>query len=336
MAKIKDAFVSRVKNAFASTSKTRASFALRIRDAFTFVSGLKYTTIRDTFALRIKYTTRSELLYLALASVSIVGILVFFIIPYIVSIRLALIDNIVRQNFVGLRNFTATLDNTAFRLAMGNTARFMLMSVPLNMGFALFLAIMLKQIGGIGKNVLGAFFLLPLVIPSGSVVHFWRSLFGLNGFINGLFVGEPVDWFNTEMSLFLVVIIFLWKNVGFNTILYLAGLNLIPKEYYEGAAVDGAGPVSRFRSITLVYLMPTTFMVFLLSIIQSFQSFREIFLLTGAYPHRSLYMLQHYLNNLFTALDYQRLSAGAHILTLGIVALVLIMLYVQRRVLNYE
>jgi multiple sugar transport system permease protein len=82
--------------------------------------------------------------------------------------------------------------------------------------------------------------------------------------------------------------------------------------------------------------MPTTFMVFLLSIIQSFQSFREIFLLTGAYPHRSLYMLQHYLNNLFSALDYQRMSAAAYILTLCIIALVLIMLFVQRRVMNYD
>jgi multiple sugar transport system permease protein len=82
--------------------------------------------------------------------------------------------------------------------------------------------------------------------------------------------------------------------------------------------------------------MPTTFMVFLLSIIQSFQAFREIFLLTGAYPNRSVYMLQHYLNNLFSALDYQRLSAAAYILTFGVVALVIIMLYVQKKVTNYD
>ena len=286
--------------------------------------------------IRLKYRTRTELLYLTLASASIIGILVFFVLPYVLSIRLAMIDNPIGQSFVGLWHFTATMDNTAFRLAIGNTVKFISMSVPLNMTFALLLAIMLRQVGGLGKSILGSFFLLPLVIPSGSVVHFWRSLFGLNGFINGVFLGTPVDWFNTDMSLILVVIIFLWKNVGFNTVLYLAGLNLIPREYYEGAAVDGASPVNRFFRITLVYLMPTTFVVFLLSIIQSFQSFREIFLLTGAYPHRSLYMLQHYLNNLFTALDYQRLSAAAHILTLGIVALVLIMLYVQRRVLSYE
>jgi len=206
----------------------------------------------------------------------------------------------------------------------------------LNMAFALFIALMLRRVGGFGKTVLGAFFVLPLVVPSGSIVHFWQSLFGLNGFLNGLFFHEPINWLNTEYTLFIIVFIFLWKNVGFNIVLYLAGLNLIPKEFYENAAIDGAGKLRQFFSITLVYLMPTTFIVFLLSIIQSFQAFREIFLLTGAYPHRSVYMLQHYLNNMFTALDYQRLSAAAYILTFAIVVLVLIMLYVQKRVMNYD
>ena len=286
--------------------------------------------------VRLKHASRQELTFMALALPSIIGLLVFFIAPFFLSARMVIIDNPVSGNFVGLSHFSATLENSAFRLAIRNTFDFLIMSVPLNMTFALFIALMLKRIGGIGKSILGALFILPLVIPSGSVVFFWQSLFGLNGFINRLFFMEPINWFNTDYSLFFVVLIFMWKNVGFNIVLYLAGLNLIPKEYYENAAINGAGRIRQFFSITLIYLMPTTFMVFLLSIIQSFQAFREIYLLTGAYPHRSLYMLQHYLNNIFTALDYQRLTAAAYLLTLGIVTLVLIMLFVQRRVMNYE
>ena len=274
------------------------------------------------------------MVYLALVLPSVLGILVFFVVPYIVSIRMAMIDNPIGNNYVGFRHFYETAGNAAFRLGIRNTVNFISMSVPLNMAFAMMVALLLRRAGGLAKSLLGAFFLLPLVIPSGSVVFFWRSLFGLNGFVNGVFFGQPADWFNTDWSLALVVVIFLWKNVGFNIVLYLAGLNLIPREYYENAAVDGAGSVRRFFSITLVYVMPTTFMVFLFSIIQSFQTFREIYLLTGAYPHRSLYMLQHYFNNQFTALDYQRLSAGAHIMILGIVALVLVMLFVQKRVVE--
>ena len=285
---------------------------------------------------RLKYAKRRELSIATLALPSLVGLSVFFLIPFVLSAYMTMIDNPVGGNFVGLFHFRATFENTAFRLAVRNTLDFISMSVPLNMIFALLIAMMLQRVGGLGKTLFGVFFILPLVVPSGSVVHFWHSLFGLNGFLNSLFFFEPINWLNTDLSLFFVVMIFLWKNVGFNIVLYLAGLTLIPKEYYENAAISGAGRIRQFFSITLVYLMPTTFMVFLLSIIQSFQAFREIYLLTGAYPHRSLYMLQHYLNNLFTALDYQRLSAAAYILTLCIVVLVLIMLFVQRRVMNYD
>jgi len=286
--------------------------------------------------MRLKFQTRREMLYLMLLLPSLLGLLIFFIVPFILSSQLMVIDNPVGRNFVGLFHVRATLTNPAFQLAIRNTVLFISMSVPLNMIFALLIAMMLRRIGGLGKGLLGAFFLLPLVVPSGSVVHFWQSLFGLNGFLNRLFFNETINWLNFDLSIFFIVLIFLWKNVGFNIVLYLAGLNLIPKEYYENAAICGAGKARQFRMITLVYLMPTTFMVLILSIVQSFQAFREIFLLTGAFPHNSLYMLQHYLNNQFAALDYQRMVSAAYILALSVVIIVLVMLYVQRRVMNYD
>ncbi|MDR2599056.1 MAG: sugar ABC transporter permease, partial [Oscillospiraceae bacterium] len=176
--------------------------------------------------MRLKYTTRRELVFAALVLPSLIGVLVFFVVPFIVSARMTMIDNPVGNNFVGLFHFEATLENTAFKLAMRNTFDFISMSVPLNMVFALLVAMMLRRVGGIGKAVLGTFFVLPLVVPSGAVVHFWRSLFGINGFINGLLFGTPNDWLNTDYTLFLVVIIFLWKNVGFSIILYMTGLYL--------------------------------------------------------------------------------------------------------------
>jgi len=286
--------------------------------------------------IRLKFHARRELLFALLLLPSVLGLLVFFIVPFVLSAQMGMIDNPVGRNFVGLSHFTATLGNPAFQLAIRNTTTFILLSVPLNMVFALLIAMMLRRVSGFWKGILGTFFILPLVVPSGSVVHFWQSLFGLNGFFNGLFFGEPINWLNMDHSLYFVVFIFLWKNVGFNIVLMLAGLNLIPKEYYENAAICGAGQFRQFSSITLVYLMPTTFMALLLSIVQSFQAFREIFLLTGPFPHTSLYMLQHYLNNQFAALDYQRMVAASYILTLGIVAIVLVMLRVQRRVMNYD
>jgi len=285
----------------------------------------------------LKLKTRNEILFTFLALPSVIGLALFFVVPFITSIHMATIDNPVGRNFVGLYHFAGTIENFAFRMAIRNTLLFMSMSVPLNMAFALLVALMLRGVGGFGKNVLGMFFVLPLVVPSGSVVHFWRSLFGINGAINGLFFSnDPINWLNTDAALYIIVLIFMWKNVGFNIILYLAGLNLIPKEYYENAAMEGAGRVRQFFSITLVYLMPTTFMVFLMSIVQSFRAFREIFLLTGAHPHTSIYMLQHYMNNMFASLNYQRLATASYILTIGIVAVVLVMFFMQKRVMNYD
>ena len=282
------------------------------------------------------YKSREKLLFLALALPSLIGILVFYLIPFMESLYMAMIDNPFGRNFAGLFHFRATLENFAFRLALRNTMVFVALILPANMILSLGIAMLLRRAGG-RKGLFILFILLPLTVPSGSVVHFWRSIFSITGVINGTFFPDnPVNWLNTNWAMGAVVIIFIWKNMGFNIVLFLAGINLIPHEYYEFAQVEGAGRFKQFRSITLVYLAPTGFMVFLMTFVQSFRAFREIYLLSGAYPHQSVYMLQHYMNNLFAMLDYQRISAASFIMTAGIVAIALVIFYLQRRVVTYE
>ncbi|HCX61613.1 MAG TPA: sugar ABC transporter permease [Clostridiales bacterium] len=250
------------------------------------------------------------------------GLLVFYVVPFLFSFYYTLIDNNVTKNFVGLRNFIELFTSGAFTLGLKNTGIFMAICVPANIIFPLAVALMLHKITKL-KNVFGLIFLLPLVIPSASVAHFWRSVFGLNGIINGAFFADaPVNWLNTDLSRVLITIVFIWKNAGFNMILFLAGLKSIPKDYYEYASVAGAGTFTKFFRITLVYLSPTTFLVFIMSIINSFKSFKEIYLICGAYPHQSIYMLQHYMNNQFAALNYQKLASAAYVLSICIVILV--------------
>jgi len=282
--------------------------------------------------MRISIRKREELLFILLALPSFVGLAVFFLAPFAASLYLATIDGPVGRNFVGLQHFISTINNGAFRLALRNTLIFIALCVPLNMIIPLVVAMLLNKAGRF-KELFGLFFLLPLVVPSASVVHFWQSLIGINGVVNGLFFRDsPVNWLNTDWALWIVLIIFMWKNAGFNIVLYQAGLNMIPKDYYEYAAIEGAGRWRQFRSVTIIFLTPTIFMVFLMSIVQSFRSFREIYLLAGSHPHQSIYMMQHYMNNLFDMLNYQRLAAAAYILAAGIVAVVMIMFFIQRRV----
>jgi multiple sugar transport system permease protein len=277
----------------------------------------------------LKNKNRDELLFLLLSLPSLAGMAVFFVVPFGASLYLAMIDNNVNRGFVLFNNFTQVLSNGAFRLAFGNTVSFIAVCVPVNMVLTLLLALLLRQVSK-HRMLFCTFFLLPLVIPSGSVVYFWKNILGVNGIVNGIFFnGVPVDWLNTDFVRLFVVVVFMWKIAGFNTILYLAGLDMIPKTYYESASIEGAGKIRQFFSITLLYITPTSFVVFLMSFINSFKSFKEIYQLTGAYPFRAIYMLQHYMNNQFSAMDYQKLSAASYILTALTVALVLFLFRAQ-------
>ena len=271
----------------------------------------------------------AKLVLLALPGFS--GLMVFYVVPFMISFYYTLLDNSVSRNFVGLQNFADLLSNGAFQLALGNTAVFMAICVPLNFAFPLALALLLNRTKYL-KNIFCLMILLPLVIPTGSTIHFWKSVFSLNGILNGMFFPDaPVNWLDTEATRAFITLIFIWKNAGYNMILFLAGLKNIPGEYYEYASVEGAGAVRKFFSITLVYLTPTIFLVFIMSIINSFKAFREIYLISGAYPHQSIYMLQHYMNNQFSSLNYQRLTSAAYILSAFIIALVLSMFFLQNK-----
>ena len=134
--------------------------------------------------------------------------------------------------------------------------------------------------------------------------------------------GGTFVWLATSWAIFVVLPVFIFRNIGFNLILFMAGFQLIPGQYYDVTKVEGASSFQTFRFITLIYMIPTTFLVFMMSIINSFRIFREIYLLFGPYPHQSVYMLQHFMNNQFVAATMQRLSTTATLLALAIVILV--------------
>lgn len=160
------------------------------------------------------------------------------------------------------------------------------------------------------------------------------NFFERNGTLNGWLEAwgmEPVDWMDSESAMFIVILIYIWKNVGYNMLLFLAGLQNIPEHLYEAARIDGAGRWGQWRSITIVYLTPTTFFVFVMSIINSFKVFRETYMLAGPYPHQSLYMLQHFMNNMFQQLDYQKMTSAAFLMASTIVLMVLVLFTVERR-----
>lgn len=244
---------------------------------------------------------------------SIVGVLLFFVVPFGVIVYYSMVDNVFHPEFVFLDNFKSLLQNQAFLTAAKNTATFSLVAVPLAVLLALLFAMMLEA-NIPGKSTFRTFFLTPLMVPTASVVLIWQVFFNYNGVINEIamhFCGDKVDWFKSTHAQVIVLVLFIWKNLGYNMVLFLAALSAIPKEHLEAASLDGATSFQNFWYIKLRFLSPTILFVAIMSLINSFKVFREVYLLTGDYPYDTLYMLQHFMNNTFKSLDYQKLSAAA-------------------------
>jgi len=273
---------------------------------------------------------------------SLIGVMIFFIIPFFVVIYYAFIDNPIGRNFVLFRNFERVLGNPAFQDAARHTIQFSAWAVIPAVVLSLALAALLEQKLPL-KSQLRTFFLSPMMVPVASIVLIWQVLFHHNGAVNeiltnisavtGLFSydraqGEWIDWFYSDFAQLPIVLLFLWRNLGYNMILFMAALNNIPRDLLEVASLEGGSRFFVFRTIKLRFLSPTILFVTILSIINSFKIFREVFLLTGQpdnplrHPYGGLYMLQHYMNNMFHSLDFQSLATAAIIMVLVMVLII--------------
>ena len=273
---------------------------------------------------KLKEKTKDFLRSLCFLFPSLLGVGLFFILPFGVVVYYSLIDGVGSRNFVGLSNFIKLFNNSAFIMAAKNTLKFSFTAVPLAVALAMGLALMLECRIPL-KSQFRTFFLSPMMVPVASVVLIWQVLFNYNGTINEfllLFGADKIDWLQSEYCQFVVLMLFLWKNLGYNMILFMSGLANIPKELLEVADVEGASSAYKFFAIKLRYLSPTILFVAILSLINSFKVFREVYLLTGDYPYEKLYMLQHFMNNTFRSLDYQKLSAAAVVMAIVMVVII--------------
>ncbi|MDO5784119.1 MAG: sugar ABC transporter permease [Eubacteriales bacterium] len=253
------------------------------------------------------------------------GMLVFYLIPFADVVRRSF--SRAMGGFSGLDNYIQVCSNPAFRLAAGNTLRFVAVCLPLLLALSLGISVILYRLVR-GSQVLKSMYLLPLAIPAASVVLLWKLLFHQQGLLNALlsFLHQNgTDWMNTGAAFGVLVFTYIWKNLGYDVILWTAGLASIPENIYEAARVDGAGEWMCFWRITLPNLRPTAFTIVVLSVLNSFKVFREAYLVAGSYPQESIYLLQHVFNNWFQELSVDKMSAGSVLLSLVILVFVLLL-----------
>lgn len=256
------------------------------------------------------------------------GVAVFVLIPFgnvaVSSFRTAL-----SKRFVGFGNYRSVFRNAAFRLAAGNTARFIGVGVPLLLLVSLALALVVNSRPEWDKYKY--LYLLPMAVPAATMVLVWKMLFGRQGFLNHA-MGTHVDFLGEGSAFYILVGSYLWKNLGYTLVLWLAGLRAVPKDILEAAKVDGAGRAVAFFRVTLPNLRGSMYTILVVSLLNSFKVFREVYLVGGAYPQEDIYLLQHIFNNWYMNLDFDKMAAGAvlSVLVLGGASLLL------QRLWNWE
>lgn len=228
--------------------------------------------------------------------------LLFYVLPFGHSVYYSLTESAFSPRFVGLDNYARVLQNRYYRLAFGNTLKLISLGVPALMVISLALALIVFHMDG-RLGWARAALVLPLLLPSAALTPAFEKLSAFD-------VGLPL------------YAIYVWKNAGFMMILLVAALSAIPRELYEAAALDGASGAQNFIYITLPQLAPALFFVGILAVVYNLRVFRESYLIYGAYPDESLYLLQNYMNNHFQKLNYQNLTTGATVFAAFLYALV--------------
>ncbi len=256
------------------------------------------------------------------------GILVFYIIPFADVVRRSFMKAM-GNGFAGLSNYRQAAGSTAFQMAAGNTARFVFTCIPLLLLLSLGIAVLLQGEGRY-KHLLKSAYLVPLAIPAASVVLLWNIVFDSSGMLNGIMSFlhlKTRDWMNTGPAFGVLVFSYIWKNLGYDVVLWTAGLGGIPGSIYEAAKVDGAGAFKSFIYITIPNIRQVAVTIIILSFLNSFKVFREAYLVAGNYPQEQIYLLQHVFNNWFAELSVDKMAAGSVMLC---AVLVVFVIFLQR------
>ena len=264
------------------------------------------------------------------------GLVLFYIAPFAGGVYYSLTDGSWKNEFVGLANYVNIWRNPMFMLGLRNTMLLSLICAPLVWALSFTIASLLNRLGDGG-----AFFrnsvLLPYLMPSSAMLLIWLVIFDYGGVVNRLAVGlgfERVLWLEGAALRAPIILMFVWKNLGFAVIIFLAALQAIPEPLYEYARLEGAGFWRQAFGITLPLIVPTAFLVIILEWINAFKIFKEVYFIGGAYPDESVYTLQNYMNNMYAKLNYQNVTTAAYSFALIVFALFGALFLTQRQLMK--
>ena len=272
-----------------------------------------------------------------------VGLILFSLGAIVVSVGISFTDWNVLQppHWVGLSNYVRLFSTPLNWQVFGNTLYYMGVIVPVGTALALGLALALNR-GLRGIVVLRSLYFLPVISSTVAVSLVWGWLynqqFGLINYLLSLVgITGPAWLADTRTAMPAVIIMSIWKGLGYNMVIFLAGLQGIPQELYEAAAIDGAGAWARFRYVTLPLVSPTTFFVVVLSTIAAFQVFDQTYVMTGGGPAYSTTTLALFIyQNAFQWFHMGYAAALSYVLFAAVAVVTLVQFRVQGRFVFYR
>jgi len=240
--------------------------------------------------------------YLFLAP-AVSAIALFFVVPVLAALVMSFTDfdiyalaDFDMLRFVGLRNYAELVDNPLFWKALSNTFYFVLVGGPLSVAVSLGAALLVNARLARFKSLFRTVYFLPVVTTLVAVAVIWRYFyhprFGLLNYMLSLVGIDPIDWLgDPAWAMPAIILLAIWKNFGYNMLIFVAGLRNIPDQLYEAARIDGAGSVQAFREITLPMLAPTTVFIVIITMIGYFQLFAEPYVMTQGGPLYSTFSI---------------------------------------------
>lgn len=257
-------------------------------------------------------------------TIALLAMLMLF--PIIVVVRYSFMDNVIMNpdpTFVGFKNYASVVSNGTFRISLGNTLYFTVMSVIFHLLVGLSFAMLLnsKIVTPIMKSILRVFYIMPWVFTATIIAIIWRLLLNPSGVINYALhilniTGTNIEWFSsTSTALHAVTFVNIWAGYPFYMVSLLAGLQGIPNELYEAAIIDGANEVQKFRHITIPQLSPIIISIAMLDFIWTMQVFPLVWMTTGGGPIHATEMLGTFTYKLaFSTYKFSQASASAVII----------------------
>lgn len=279
--------------------------------------------------------------YLFLAP-SLIGLFIFKLYPILKTLILSFTqwDGFQPYKFIGLANYKDLLTDETFKISLVNNLLYTLVTVPITIVLSILLAMLMNfKVRGIKGFRLLYFF--PNITAAIAIGIIWAAMFEQYGPINTILrafgVGNPPGWLaSTSLALPAIMLVSIWKSVGYNAVILFAGLQGVPRHLYEAAELDGAGRFKRFIHVTLPGLSPVIYFTVMTGIIYSFQVFDTVMSMTQGGPGRSTNVLVYYIyNTAFQNYHFGAASAMSYVLFVIILIVTLIQTKAQKRWVSY-